>query len=237
MLHYHGLPLSPRAKLYDLAGRCFCVSYAEPRDLQVAHEIGQSVMLDNGAFSFWTKNRAVDWTGFVEWTRPWLDYPTTWAIAPDVIDGTAEDNDQLLAWLYAAARDVWKRSAPVWHMHEPIDRLKRLASAYPRVCVGSSGSYRKPGTSQWTYRMDEAFNAICPTGTVATWVHMLRAMEEANCGDWPFASADSTNVARNHAGNNQGRRPRSPRLMADEIDARQTPPRWTIRNSTMELTS
>jgi hypothetical protein len=52
-MHYHGTPITPRAKLLELAGCCFCVPYPEPRDLEVCHEIGQSVMLDNGAYSFW----------------------------------------------------------------------------------------------------------------------------------------------------------------------------------------
>lgn len=235
ILHYHGTPLSPRAKLYELAGRCFCVRYGEDRDVDVCHEIGQSVVLDNGAFSAWTKGQPTDWPGFAAWARPWLDHHTTWAIMPDVIAGDEEENDRLMTWLYANAQDVWERSAPVWHMHESIDRLKRLCNAYSRVCVGSSGAYRKPGTRAWVYRMDEAFNAVCGNGPAPTWLHMLRAMDETIGGDWPFASADSTNVCRNHAGNNQGRPARSPRLMAEEIDMRQAPARWTIRHATLEL--
>lgn len=235
MIHFHGTPLSPRAKLHELAGRCFCVSYAEPRDVEIAHEIGQSVMLDNGAFSLWTKGIQTDWDGFANWARPWLAYQTTWTVMPDVIDGTEEDNDGLLVWLYAHHKDVWERSAPVWHMHESIDRLKRLCAGYGRVCVGSSGIYRVPGTDRWRRRLDEAFNATCGNGPAPVWLHMLRAMDEACAGDWPFASADSTNIARNHAGNNQGRVARSPRLMAEEIDRRQAPAVWRVRHHTMEL--
>jgi hypothetical protein len=43
---------------------------------------------------------------------------------------------------------------------------------------------------------------------------------------YPFFSADSTNVARNHAGTNGGRAKKSALRMASEIDARQTPARW-----------
>lgn len=50
-LHYHGTPITPRKVLEQLAGACFCVSFAEPRDVERVHQIGQSVMLDNGAFS------------------------------------------------------------------------------------------------------------------------------------------------------------------------------------------
>ena len=60
MLHFHGTPISPRAELLTLAGRCFCVSYAAPQDVEVCHDIGQSVMLDNGAFSFWRTGKPTD---------------------------------------------------------------------------------------------------------------------------------------------------------------------------------
>jgi hypothetical protein len=53
VIHYHGTPITPRAKLLELAGRFFCVRYGEHRDVDIAHEIGQGVMLDNGAYSFW----------------------------------------------------------------------------------------------------------------------------------------------------------------------------------------
>jgi hypothetical protein len=86
-MHYHGTPITPRVKLLELPGRNFCVSYADPRDVAVCHEIGQSVMLDNGAFSFWKTGKAVDWNGYIEWAEPWLDHHTTWAVIPDVIDG------------------------------------------------------------------------------------------------------------------------------------------------------
>jgi hypothetical protein len=60
---------------------------------------------------------------------------------PDVIDGTEEENDRLSSWLFNHNRDVWRRCAPVWHMHESIDRLKYQCLARERVCIGSSGQY------------------------------------------------------------------------------------------------
>jgi hypothetical protein len=225
-MHYHGTPITPRTKLLELAGRCFCVRFGEHRDVEVCHEIGQSVMLDNGAFSAWTQGREPDWPGFADWARPWLEYRTTWAVAPDVIDGDEEANDALLTWLYAHATDVWRRCAPVWHMHESIERLQRLCGAYSRVCVGSSGEYRVPGTDRWHRRIEEAFNAVCGNGPATTWLHMLRAMNEAAGGPYPFASADSTNLARNHAGTNGGRPPMDIAKRATLIDAKQCPARW-----------
>lgn len=70
MIHFHGTPITPRAELLRLAGRSFCVSYAEPRDVAVCHEIGESVMLDNGAFTHWKQGHVSDWDGFAAWARP-----------------------------------------------------------------------------------------------------------------------------------------------------------------------
>jgi hypothetical protein len=226
VIHYHGTPITPRAKLLELAGCNFCVSYAEPRDVAVCHEIGQSVMLDNGAFTTWKQRRAFDVDGFMDWAEPWLDFWTTWAVIPDVIDGDEEDNDRLLVrWFQRRLRG----GAPVWHMHEPLDRLKRLALGYERICIGSSGEYAIVGGDRWRRRMDEAFNAIAAEGRPEAWVHMLRGLKL--CGDeYPFASADSTNVAANHAGNNTRATPaKDIRALALRMDAVQCPARWTVR--------
>lgn len=60
-LHYHGTPITPRSQLLKMSGRNFCVSFVEPRDLGVCLDIGQSVMLDNGAFSAFTRGVKPDW--------------------------------------------------------------------------------------------------------------------------------------------------------------------------------
>lgn len=219
MIHYHGTPLTPRAKLLQLAGRSFCVRYGRDQDLRVCHEIGEGVMLDNGAFSAWTKGELTDWPGYAAWALPWLDYKTTWAVMPDVIDGDEEANDRLITWLYSHAPDVWRRSAPVWHLHESIDRLKRLCHGYGRVCLGSSGRYVTLGSDRWHRRMDQAMNAVCGSGCPEAWLHMLRGLDLAG-SHYPFASADSTNIAQNHVRNGGVVK------MAQEIDGRQCPARW-----------
>jgi hypothetical protein len=226
VIHHHGTPITPRTVLHELAGRHFCVRYGEHRDVEICHEIGQGVILDNGAFPAWTQGKATDWPGFVAWAKPWLEHRTTWAVMPDVIGGSEEENDRLIAWLFKHDAEVFRRSAPVWHLDESIDRLKRLCHGYERVCFGSSGMFRTPGDGRWMRRMEEAMNAICGSGPAPTWLHMLRAMDETAGGPFPFASADSTNVARNHAGTNGGRARKSAARMASEIDARQTPARW-----------
>lgn len=220
MMHYHGTPLSgPRKNLSLMAGRSFCVSFATPYEVERCHEIGQSVMLDNGAFTFWRSERKPDWPGFYDWCEPWLDYPTTWAVIPDVIDGSAQDNDALIRdWPFGEA------GAPVWHLHEPVDRLLTLADVWPRVCIGSSGAYAVVGSTTWHHRMDDAMNQLCGNGPAPVWLHMLRGMSLAGT-EYPFASVDSSDVAQNH------HRPTNPDplSMALRWDALQCKPRWTIR--------
>lgn len=210
MIHYHGTPINPHFAMAPMAGRHFCVAWTDPRALPWCLSHGASVMLDNGAFSAWTRGASVDWTAFYQWATPHLRHPH-WAVIPDVIDGDEAANDELLA----ACPLPRALSAPVWHMHESLERLARLAAAYPRICIGSSGEYATPGNAAWRSRIDAAWEVI-PS---ATWVHMLRAMKEASEGAWPFASADSTNIARNHAGA-MGRPAQEPERMAMRIDAR-----------------
>lgn len=220
MIHYHGTPITPQARLLELAGRNFCVSYAAGHQVGVCHEIGQSVMLDNGAFSFWRSGKPTDWDGYMDWAEPWLDHPTTWAVIPDVIGGTAQDNAALIArW----NQRKLPRGAPVWHMHEPVDRLLWLSYDYQRVCIGSSGQYATVGSSSWHRRMEAAMNAICGNGPVPVWLHMLRGMALSG-SEYPFASVDSTDVAQNH-----NRSQNTPGRMAERWDAIQNPCCWEFR--------
>jgi hypothetical protein len=168
---------------------------------------------------------ATDWDGYYDWAAPWLDYHTTWAVIPDVIDGTEEENDRLVHdW------PLGEQGAPVWHLHESIDRLRWLCGVWRRVCIGSSGQFATLGTPQWHRRMEEAFNAICGNGPPPVWIHMLRGMAFSD-GPYPFASVDSTDIARNH-----NRLQNSARKMADRWDSVQPPSSWQIREQlSMEI--
>lgn len=223
-VHYHGTPITPRRVLDTLAGRHFCVSYAAPGDVEYVHKIGQSVMLDNGAFSAWTAGRSTDWPGYYRWTEKWLAFPTTWAVIPDVIDGDETANDELIRdWPHG------DRGAPVWHMHESIERLLMLASVWSRVCIGSSAQYRLVGSAIWHDRMTTAMNALCGDGPAPCWLHMLRGMSLAG-SFYPFASLDSTDIARNHHLPSK-----SAAAMAARWDAQQCPAWWTPRPVTVSF--
>lgn len=224
-IHYHGSPISPRSVLYTLAGRCFCVSFAAPQDVSVCHQLGQSVMLDNGAFSFWRAGKKTDWDGYYEWCRKWLVYPTTWAVIPDVIDGSVQENDALIEdWPFG------DNGAPVWHLHESIDRLLQLTADHHRVCFGSSKQYATIGTRAWHERISKSFNAITKhhRGPMP-WLHMLRGMSLSG-SHYPFASVDSTDVARNH-----NRPQNTARTMAERWDALQCPATWEPRSEQIDI--
>jgi hypothetical protein len=224
LIHYHGTPISPIAALYELGGRHFCVSHMAPQDVTRCHQIGQSVMLDNGAFSKWKSGKVTNWPAYYEWTDRWLDYPTTWAVIPDVIDAGTQEQDALIReWPHGG------RGAPVWHMDEPIRRLQRLTDEWLKVCVGSTEEYRTVLSDAWNRRMDEMWNALAQQHKRLPWLHMLRGMQLSG-KHYPFASVDSTDIAQNHHLPHQ-----SPRKMADRWDAAQTPAKWGIQPTQMEF--
>jgi hypothetical protein len=216
MIHYHGTPLTPRSEMLKMAGKHFCVSFANPSDADWCQSHGQSVMWDNGAFSFRGRG-GLDPQAFAKWVEPRLGHPH-WCVIPDVIDGP-EDEQRALVDAWTLRSDL---SAPVWHMGLSIDWLLELSDRFPKVCFGSTKQYWQVGSAAWERRADEAFNALAQRGQLP-WVHMLRGL--SLCGArWPFASADSVNVARNFKDV-----PICPEAMARRIDAIQNPITWAVR--------
>jgi hypothetical protein len=197
MIHYHGMPVTPEmAALAAIrTGHAF-VSYFKPQQLSTVIEACQSFAVDNGAFSAWRSGAPVtDWRPFYDWVRDVLRVPSCdFAVIPDVIDGNEAANDRLVdEWPFGRST-----GAPVWHMHESLDRLARLAFAWPRVCLGSSGEYAAVGDARWTARMAEVMLTVCDTaGRPMTKLHGLRMLNPKVFTRYPFASADSTNIGQN----------------------------------------
>jgi len=214
MIHYHGTPITPREQLLRMAGRHFCVSFAAPQDLQACIEVGQSVMLDNGAFSTFTRGEAFDEMALYRWLAPVLAHPH-WAVVPDVIGGDVAQQRELVArWPFNNAL-----GAPVWHLGAPLDYLFELVDTWPKVCLGSSAEYWNVGGQAWCRRMDETLNALGKRGHLP-WIHGLRML--GMTGErWPLASADSTNIAQNFK-----RDTGCAECKAGLIDSIQTPARW-----------
>lgn len=209
-IHYHGLPLTPEVMLLDLAGRHVCISYAtqRPRQVEICLRRMQGIMFDNGAFSAYQAGVPFDVPGFYKWVDQLLGHPH-WAVIPDVIDGTVEQQRGLVrSWPFP--REL---GAPVWHLAAPIDYLLELADSWPRICLGSSGAYWQVGSPAWCKRMDEATEALFKRRTRAPWLHGLRMMAQAG-KRWPVASVDSVNVALNYKD-----REEMPGFMAQRIDS------------------
>jgi len=196
MIHFHGGPITPdTCTLKAWKGRHAFISFANPEQLPLASEVCQSFALDNGAYSFWTKNRVVNWQEYYAFVARWLNHPRfSFACIPDVIGGTSEENDALLAeWPHGKFV-----GCPVWHMSESDDRFIRLCHEYPRVAIGSMGEYdaKRPRACRAKLR-DLISKVVDKNEYPISKLHGLRMLNKDIFMHVPLSSADSTNVARN----------------------------------------
>ena len=171
------------------------ISYACPQQMNLAAEICQSFALDNGAFTLWKRGGAIDWDGYYAWVDEWRSHPgCDFAVVPDVIEGTEDENDALAAeWPFPK-----HQGAVVWHINESLARLKRLSREWPRVCIGSAGEWDVSMPRQFLGRATQVIGGICDArGRPPCKLHGLRMLNPAIYTRLPLASADSTNVARN----------------------------------------
>lgn len=242
MIHYHGSPITPdtaAASAYT-AGHAF-VSFGHPHQLGLVASVCQSFAIDNGAFGAWRKGAPIqDWGPFYEWAATCKRIPSCdFAVIPDVIDGGEEDNDALIAeWPLPR----WF-GAPVWHMHESLQRLERLAAAWPRVCIGSSGEFATIATTAWWGRMAQALRVICDDdGQPLVKLHGLRMLNPDIFSRIPFSSADSTNIGRNIGIDQAWRGTYSPptkearaAVMRARIESVNAPARWGFIVPDIEL--
>lgn len=193
---YHGTPIggSRQDVARFLVARQALVPFLRQDDVGAVAEFCRSFIFDNSAFSAWKRDAEIDFDAYVEWVEEWHRHPGfDWALIPDVIDGTETDNDALVRG--------WPRrfpGAPVWHMHESLERLRRLCAEWSTVALGSSGQFKSPGTAAWWSRMAEAMRVICDDqGRPMCKLHGLRMLDPAIFSHLPLASADSTNAAVN----------------------------------------
>ncbi|EOZ5126565.1 hypothetical protein ABL975_17270 [Pseudomonas aeruginosa] len=232
MIHYHGTPIGGTRQdaARFLAGRHALVPFPRQDDVAIVAEVCQSFCFDNGAFSVWKKGGTLDVESYLRWVDDWRRHPGfDWALIPDVIDGDEADNDRLL--------EQWPEhlpGVPVWHLHESLERLQRLASAWRTVALGSSGQWATPGTAPWWKRISAAMNSICDArGRPTCRLHGLRMLDPKIFGRLPFASADSTNAAVNGGSVSRfgiyppptaGQRAA---VIADRIETHNSAPVWT----------
>jgi len=200
MVPYHGLPITPAtAAVRAIKGGNAFVSFAHPEQLAVALECAQSIAFDNGAFPAWMSGKPItNWKPYYAWIAELHRYPQfAFAVIPDVIEGDENENDALLDEWTWRGKDAHV-GAPVWHLHESLDRLERLSFSWPRICLGSSGEYARIGTQAWWMRMAQAMDIICDkSGRPICKIHGLRMLDPEIYTRFPFSSADSTNIGRN----------------------------------------
>lgn len=231
MIHYHGTPIGgPRQDVARfLMGRHALVPFPRRDDMGAVAECCQSFVFDNGAFTVWKQGGQLDVPGYLAWCEEWHRHPGfDWALIPDVIDGTADDNDALLA--------DWPdhiRGVPIYHLHEPLERAERLAHTYPIVALGSSGEWPTPGVRRWWARMQDVMHVMCDGhGRPYCRLHGLRMLNPEVFTRLPLASADSTNVGVNCNGSrwDGAYAPASAwqraAVLADRIEAHNSAPQW-----------
>lgn len=236
MIHYHGLPIWPTtAAARAVANAHAFVSFHRPEQIGLVLESASSFAADNGAFSAWKSGEPItDWEPFYEWVAELHRYPQfDFAVIPDVIDGDEVANDALIEkW-------PWKKTAPwigapVWHMHESLERLERLVLNWPRICLGSSGEFADVGSPAWWTRMAEAMDVVCDKhGRPVCKLHGLRMLNHDVFTRLPLASADSTNIAQNIGIDSKWKGPYPPvnkearaQVLRDRIESRQSITFW-----------
>ena len=197
MIRYHGGPITPETAALAAWKRSHAfISFANPQQVALAFEVADSVAVDNGAWPIFAAGKgAIDVPAYQAFIEAWQRHPSfDWCLIPDVIDGDEQTNDDLiLAWKLSPAISV-----PVWHMHESIKKLEWLISGWPRVAIGSSGEFVTIGTQRWWGRISEAMEVACDgDGHPLAKLHGLRQMDPEVFSIIPYASVDSTNVARN----------------------------------------
>ncbi|PIM51910.1 hypothetical protein CS062_17445 [Roseateles chitinivorans] len=245
MIPYFGLPITPAAVAAAAVqgGHAF-VSFAHPEQLDLAIDVCQSLALDNGAFSAWVSGKPItDWNAYYEWVAALHRLPCfDFAVIPDVIDGDEDANDALIEQWPWRSHAPWI-GAPVWHLHESLERLERLALSFPRICLGSSGQFARIGTPAWWNRMAEAFNVICDKhGRPICKVHGLRMLDPEVFTRFPLASVDSTNIGQNVGIDSKWRGTYMPpnkewraRVMRARIEAHASPAYWDRQPTTQSL--
>jgi hypothetical protein len=198
MICFHGTPFGfPVTEILDsVPRRNFLVSFAAPCYKDVLPVYAKRLILDNGAFSIWKKGAGkIDIIKYSDFVKEWATLPAyRWNFIPDIIEGTCQENDANIdTWLKVYGDE---NSVPVWHYHEPLDRLKALGNHFPIVGLGSSAMYKNVGDAAWLTRTKEIFE-FTHHHVPFVKLHGLRVLNYRIFTKFPYYSGDSTNVARN----------------------------------------
>jgi hypothetical protein len=184
MIHYHGVPITPETDCARiLKGRHAMVLFAYRLQLRTVADVCQFFVLDNGAFTTWKRGHRYDPAEYYAWVDEWRAHPGfDWALRRPA--------DQL-AFL---RRSICCPGLASLGIAGPSGALAR---SYSRLAFGANGRYATIQSDLWWMRMAEAMEVICTDGRPRVKLHGLRMLDPEVFTHFPFASADSTNVARN----------------------------------------
>lgn len=205
MIHYHGTPIggNRRDVCRFASGRHLLIPFPNRNDLHIVSDLASSFVFDNGAFTAWKQGESVNFKEYSNWVHEWHRHPSfDWCLIPDVIDGTEDENDDLIKeWEDGGLREF---GVPVWHMNESFERLVVLCCLFQRVAIGSSGEWSTPGSLSWWERISLAMDIICDeNGKPPVKLHGLRMLNPKIFTRLPLASADSCNAAINSKSNDR----------------------------------
>ena len=222
MLKYHGTPCSPMSVFYEaFTNRNVLIPFPRPDDMKRAVQVADKIILDNGAFSIWRKGGTPNWDEFYRWVDNHKANIEFFFI-PDVIDGTEEENNNLVIDYFLRKQT---KGVPIWHVNESLSRLDMLMIDFDYIAIGSAGDYAQLGTPRWYDKMHEAMGVLCDKhGKPEVKIHMLRCLDPDIFTKFPFHSGDSTNVAMNH--NRKGWEP-----IMERIEAHDSPKTYTGRRT------
>lgn len=204
-----GTPVTPKALLPTLEGSSFCVSFADPRQLDDAIELvgdDQILVLDNGAFSHWRKGQgSIDREAFWAWANEAQSRcELAVAVIPDVIEGTEHENLMEMSWALRGQPGLAQfpdRTMAIWHMNESLEQLATLCRLMNFVGMGSCAEYdvqkNRAGYLERMREAGEVIDRIEAEFDRRPWIHLMRGL--GVFGELVrYESADSTNVAVNH---------------------------------------
>jgi len=200
MIHYHGTPIggSRQDTARFLVGRHALIPFCRQDDIGPVLDYCQSFCLDNGAFSHWKKGDGrIDFDAYWVWVHQFWNHPNfDFALIPDVIEGSQQDNVYLIMkWLRAGGK---AKGVPVYHLHESMDWLEWLVDNFETIAIGSSGAWSHPGTQGWWKRIRTLMRVLCDDkGRPKCKIHGLRMLNPEVFRKLPLSSADSTNAAIN----------------------------------------
>jgi hypothetical protein len=206
-----GTPVTPKALFPSLAGSSFCVSHADPRDLDRAIEfVGEDeiLVLDNGAFTNWKRGQGqIDRNKFWTWANAaQARSPQAVAVIPDVIEGSEHENLLEMSWAIredaGALADFPERTMSIWHLNESLDFLATQARLMNFVGFGSCAEFDvQTKRADYMARIREASDVLDQVErdfNRRPWIHLMRGLGVLS-ELTRFESADSTNIAVNHS--------------------------------------